>query len=157
MIEPAPAPHHPDPSALSAWLDGELTAGERQEMASHLAACPACAARLDELRALSADLKALPDDSLGFDLAALIAGRLDAPQRRPARSAAAARGGWFGRWPAGVGAAASIALGIALGSALDAGSGASAPRVAALSVFDAMPPGNLCIGLPSCYSKESAQ
>jgi anti-sigma factor RsiW len=37
---------------LSAYLDGELPAGEREEVAQHLAACAECAARLAEFAAV---------------------------------------------------------------------------------------------------------
>jgi len=181
MTAPTAAPHTPDLESLSAWLDGELPAAEGFAQAAHLAACPACAACLDELQALATDLRALPQESLGCDLADVIASRLaarvpasgtaanassagstaSAPSRFltklrklfPARHTAA---GW---WPlgAGAGAAASLALGVALGSALLAGDGAPPPRVAPLAVFDALPPGSLCIGLESCYFKETAE
>jgi len=37
---------------LSAYLDGELPAAEAARVQAHLAACPACSAEADELRAL---------------------------------------------------------------------------------------------------------
>ncbi|MDP2810759.1 MAG: zf-HC2 domain-containing protein [Rhodocyclaceae bacterium] len=149
-----PTPMHaPDLPELSAYLDGELDSGGRQCVAAHLVACAPCAARLAELQALSARFRALPEEKLGFDLAGVIEGRIAA--RRP--PAARGRHGWFGQWPVAIGAAASIAAGVFMGSALVAGSGAMAPRVAALRVFDTMPPGNLCIGLESCYVKGSVK
>lgn len=157
MTEHSTPTHAPDLPQLSAYLDDELDAGEQRRLAAHLAACPACAARLAELRALSADFRALPEESLGFDLAGVIEGRLAASPR----PLAARRGqGWrtrYTRWPVAVGAAASIAVGVFMGSALVAGGATTAPRIAALRVFDTMPPGNLCIGLDSCYTKGSLQ
>lgn len=144
--------HLPDLTALSAYLDGELDTAETRSVAAHLATCPSCAARLTDLQALSAGFRALPEETLGFDLAGVIEGRLAAAPRRPAVK----RGrSWQLGWPLAVGAAASIAAGVFMGSALVAGGAATAPRVAALSVFDTMPPGNLCIGLESCYVKGS--
>lgn len=167
MSHPAAPTHAPDLESLSAWLDGELPAAEGFALAAHLAACPACAARLDELHALATDLRALPQESLGCDLADAVAGRLVAPPPR----AAAATGqvariladlrrclahrpdaGW---WPLGAGGAASLALGVALGSALLAGDADPTPRVAPLAVFDALPPGSLCHGPDACYVKET--
>lgn len=152
MTDHAPPKHAPDLTTLSAYLDGELGRSERQRVAAHLADCPVCAARFAELQSLSADFKAMPAATLGFDLAGVIEGRLAAAPRP-----AAARPGhrWFSQWPIAIGAAASIAAGVFMGSALVAGSAADVPRMAALSVFDIMPPGSLCIGLESCYRKES--
>lgn len=133
---------------LSAYLDAELDSAAHHSVAAHLAACPRCAARLADFAALSADFARLPQQSLGCDLAGVIAGRLAAaappPRRAPAR-------GWRGLLPLGVGAAASVALGVAMGAALFGG-GAALPRVTAMSVFDPIPPGGLCPGLDSCYA-----
>src|SRR6266436_2119235 len=43
---------HADEGTLHAYLDGELSGGERERVAAHLAECEACRARLDEERAL---------------------------------------------------------------------------------------------------------
>jgi len=43
---------HVDDGALHAYLDGELSPVERERLEAHVAACPACRARLDEERAL---------------------------------------------------------------------------------------------------------
>jgi anti-sigma factor RsiW len=146
--------HAPDLPGLSAYLDGELDAEERQRVAIHLAACPVCTGRLAELAALSTDLRALPEESLGFDLAGVIESRLAAA---PRRTVARRRRDWWMGWPAAVGSAASIAAGVLMGSALVTGSAAAAPRMAAMRVFDTMPPGNLCVGLESCYVKGSVK
>ena len=53
---------HVDEGTLHAYLDRELASGERERVATHLAECAACRARLDEERALVArarDLLAL--------------------------------------------------------------------------------------------------
>lgn len=144
-----PTPTHPlDLLELSAYLDGELNAEARQRVAAHLGICPACAARYAQLRSLAAGLRALPEVTLGFDLASVIEGRLAAAPRPPA---ARRSQGWRARWPLAFGAAASLAIGVSMGSALVAGGAAMAPPMVALHVFDALPPGNLCIGLDSCY------
>jgi anti-sigma factor RsiW len=43
---------HPDTDLLNTWLDGELSASDGAHLEAHLAACPACAARAREQRAL---------------------------------------------------------------------------------------------------------
>jgi anti-sigma factor RsiW len=144
--------HTPDLPELSAYLDGELDAAAQQRIATHLAACPRCAACLARLRAISADFRALPEDSLGFDLAGVIEGRLAETPRRPTQRR---ERDWWLRLPVAIGAAASIAAGVLMGSALVTGGAATAPRMTAMRVFDTMPPGNLCIGLESCYVKGS--
>jgi len=154
MNEQPIAMHAPDLPELSAYLDGELDAGGRQRVAAHLATCPDCAAHLVELQALSADFQALPDEKLGFDLAGVIEGRLAHAPRKPA---AHRRRDWWSGLPVAVGAAASIAAGVFMGSTLVAGGAVTAPRMAAMRVFDTMPPGNLCIGLESCYVKGSVK
>jgi len=152
MNEQPIAMHAPDLLELSAYLDGELDAGGRQRVAAHLAICPRCASHLVELQVLSAGFRALPEENLGFDLAGVIEGRLAHVPRPPALRR---RRDWWAGLPVAVGAAASIAVGVFMGSTLVAGSAVTAPRMAALRVFDTMPPGNLCIGLESCYVKGS--
>ncbi len=142
--------HLPDLPQLSAYLDGELDARVRQRVAAHLAACPACSAQLERLRALSADFQALPEESLGFDLAGVIEGRLASAPRPRARPR---RFGPLGWWPVAAGAALSIMVGTFMGSALVPASALTAPRLATMRVFDTMPPGSLCIGFESCYVK----
>ena len=46
---------------LSAYLDGEVTAPESRTVEEHLSECGACASELEELRAIVAVLRALPD------------------------------------------------------------------------------------------------
>ncbi len=132
---------------LSAHLDAELDAAAQRRVEGHLAACPHCAARLADFAALSADFARLPRESLGCDLAGVVAGRLATAV--PARPRAPAPG-WRGLLPLGLGAAASVALGIAMGAAL-LGGGAALPRMTAMSVFDPIPPGGLC--LDACYAR----
>lgn len=141
--------HEPDLIALSAYLDGELDSDERRRLDAHLAICAQCKARLAALQMLAADFERLPQEKLGFDLAGVIEGRRAAAPR-PYDKPHAAR--WWGLLPVSLGAAASLALGIGMGSALFGGA-AVMPRVAAMSVFDTLPPGGLCLGPESCYSK----
>lgn len=87
---------------LSAWLDGELTAAERREVAVHLEVCPGCQAELALLSRLDAALGTLvaPPPDL---LAAKTLTRLT-PRRRY---------GWQS-----LAMAASLVIGMVLGGAL---------------------------------------
>ena len=58
----------PQNELFSAYLDGELTAAEQAEIERLLATNPAARQLLDELRALSATLQALPQQKVGEDL-----------------------------------------------------------------------------------------
>lgn len=159
MAEHRTAEHPCDIEALSAWLDGELDEAARQRVEAHLAACPACMAQAAGLRELAAGFVAMRGDTLGYNLAGVLEGRLaDAAARaRPASPAQRPGGGWLGWLPAAFGAAASLALGIGLGSALLGGGAPAEPPtlVSAMRVFDPLPPGSICIGLEACYTKES--
>lgn len=139
----------PRMNGLSAHIDRVLSLGERSELEAHLAACPICGATLAELHALRTTLRALPEEKLSFDMGALILGRLPPPTRterfiKPLRRLA----------PLPLGAAAALAAGIYLGSLLLGAAGVSAPpRLAGMSLFDAVPPGALCASAPACYRK----
>lgn len=52
---------HSGESDLSAYLDQELSAARRQKVEEHLHGCPACQARLAELRTLKQTLRSLPE------------------------------------------------------------------------------------------------
>ncbi|RIK83222.1 MAG: hypothetical protein DCC67_06210 [Planctomycetota bacterium] len=57
-----------DDELLSAYVDGELTAAERALVEERLRADPAAARLVAEMRRLSQALRALPRESLGYDL-----------------------------------------------------------------------------------------
>ncbi|MBI2308674.1 MAG: zf-HC2 domain-containing protein [Rhodocyclales bacterium] len=153
------AEHRPDSEALSAWLDGELDDAARQRVDEHLADCPTCAAEAIALRELSAGFAAMRGETLGYDLAGVIEGRLAAAPPPPSPTASREAPRWRAWLPATVGAAASLALGIGLGSALlggaagNAGNAAQPTLVSAMRVFDPMPPGSVCLGADTCYAK----
>lgn len=69
----------PENELFSAYLDGELTAGEQAKVERLLAASPAARQLMDELRALSATLQAMPTYKLEQDLAPRV---LRAAERR---------------------------------------------------------------------------
>ncbi|GAG11506.1 unnamed protein product, partial [marine sediment metagenome] len=58
----------PENELFSAYLDGELTADEQAQVERLLAASPAARQLMDELRALSSTLQAMPQHRLGEDL-----------------------------------------------------------------------------------------
>ncbi len=66
---------------LSAYVDGELDAAAQARVESHVAGCDACAALLDELRAVRASALALPDVPPETDLWPAIEARLAPPRR----------------------------------------------------------------------------
>jgi anti-sigma factor RsiW len=63
-------------SRLSEYLDGELTAGERQALEAHLSSCGRCRATLDELRLVVENAAALNDRPPTHDLWPDIARRI---------------------------------------------------------------------------------
>ena len=89
---------------LSAWADDELSREHRVAIDAHLACCERCRTWLDELRIAQTSLRALADDSLGFDLSQVVRGRIDSLPRPAGAARARGRHGW--RWfvPAGLGA-----------------------------------------------------
>ena len=52
----------------SAWVDGELRAGERATLAAHLQRCARCRAAITELRVTSTMLRSLPVRALPADV-----------------------------------------------------------------------------------------
>jgi hypothetical protein len=74
---------------LSEWLDGELEPATAGAVSSHLRACPECAQKANELRAVSALLAGLPRLEAGGSVAARVLDRLEmeAATRRPALAA----------------------------------------------------------------------
>lgn len=87
---------------LSAWLDGELDAAERREVAAHLEACPGCRGELAVLSRLDAALGTLTSP-LPPQLPEKVLEHLR-PRRR--------------YWWQSLAMAASLVLGIALGGIL---------------------------------------
>lgn len=128
---------------LSAYADHMLKPREQERFAAHLAGCPVCRRRLDEISALGQSLRALPSPALGFDLGARLEDRLRAGsvRKRPQPF-------WPNWVPAGL-AVAAMASGIWLGGLL-VGAGVSAPRATMVRVFDPVPPGGLCAAAELC-------
>lgn len=134
---------------ISALMDGVLTGRAGEAMRAHATRCPLCGAALRDFTAMSAQLQVLREDRLDVDLAAIIGPRL--PPRLPARKKRPLRV-WDDLWqlaPRGLAGAAALGAGAYLGLMLVAGGG-TALRPAAMTVFDAVPPGAVCAGLPLC-------
>ena len=144
-------PKCPRTEQLSALIDGELTGAARTEITAHAGTCPLCGAMLRDLGELRGALRPLATARARIDLAPLIEERL-APRERPCR---AARGrSWWHGWqilPSGLAAAGVLAMGVYLGALLTGGAGTIVMRPPAMAMFDAVPPGGLCVGMSSCY------
>lgn len=172
----------PSEDTLSALADIELAGAERAAdgcaaVQAHCARCPQCAARLGTLRALHAAFDALPPLAPDVDLSRQVLARIEAERRRPAPSPSLpAQTGWqprlreFARllsnWPNATlpyaGAGAAVLIGLWLGGMLLQGNDAQQPSaptgmLLAMSVFDAIPPGNLCPPARTCGATGNAQ
>lgn len=164
----------PPADALSALVDDALPPAVRDALLAHSAACPHCAAQLAEMRALHEAFQALPATPLGFDLGARVVARLqaDAPAAAPLRPPPRAHGlasikrffpdvpAWRAALVPLVGTTAALAFGVVLGSMLliegeAMPSGAPSATLVAMSLFDAVPPGNLCPRADACAPKGS--
>lgn len=142
----------PRTEQLSALIDDELAGVARAEIEAHAGSCPLCGAMLREFGELRVALKPLAAARPGFDLAPLIVQRLTAGGRRarPMRDR-----NWWQGWqllPSGLAAVGMLSAGVYLGALLAGGAGVTALEPAAMAVFDAVAPGGLCLGAPSCYS-----
>lgn len=74
---------HLSEDTLNELLDNALTPALREQAEAHLAACPACADQLAQLRVLFADLDTLPDIAFDMDLAPMVMAQLE---KRPVAS-----------------------------------------------------------------------
>src|SRR5260221_5873418 len=75
---------HPDPEQLSAYIDGELTGTDRDDLEQHLTGCSDCSATLRGLRATVADMRALPSPVLSEQDHWALRSAISKAQRRPA-------------------------------------------------------------------------
>jgi anti-sigma factor RsiW len=114
---------------LSALVDGELSAAERDRAHAHLAGCAACRAEANQLRALKKRMRGLgempPDDALTQRLIAIAEPGPPVPARRRARRmngpASRPRPGFRTAPGAGVGPGAGVAPGADVGRGAGAG------------------------------------
>ena len=99
-----------DREQLSAYFDGELSAGEAEALRAHLEDCADCRAELDALRAAARALSALPAVSAPDDLKAKI---LAAVEAEAETTGSRSRSAWVRAfWPTA--AVVAIAVGLML-------------------------------------------
>ena len=164
----------PADEALSALADAALPSEAGTGLIAHCAGCPRCTRRLAELRALRDAFAALPAIRLEVDLAAQLVDRLQAGATPAARKRR--QSPWWVRWADRLrpptpwrfslspfaGSVAAVGLGLWLGGLLME---LEAPRsppaanttLAAMSVFGAVPPGNLCPRAGACGASGNAR
>ena len=95
---------HPDPELLSAYIDGELTGSDRDDLEQHLTGCSECSATLRGLRATVADMRALPSPVPSEQDSWALRGAIAKARRKPAER--------YRRWVIGAGSAAAVAAAI---------------------------------------------
>ena len=127
--------------AISAAIDDALAAEAAAGFAGHVAACPVCGAVLERMSATRSALRALQDETAGFDLSAAVLNRLPPARRRRAA-------GWSWQLlPSATAAVGVLAMGVVLGTLLTGSlvvePGSRAAPV--LAAFDVAPPGMLCV------------
>jgi anti-sigma factor RsiW len=93
---------HPDPEQLSAYIDGELTGDERDDLEQHLTGCSECSATLRALRATVAEMRALPAPVPSEQESWALRAAITKARKRPATL--------YGRWTVAVGGVAAIAI-----------------------------------------------
>ena len=102
---------HPDPEQLSAYIDGELTGTDRDDLEQHLTGCSDCSATVRALRATLADMRALPSPVPSEQDQWALRSAIAKARRRPAER--------YRRWIVGAGSAAAVAAAIVGGLALN--------------------------------------
>jgi anti-sigma factor RsiW len=93
---------------LSAFLDGELPGALAEAVRAHVTGCPACADRLERLRALHGALDQLPTQQPSDRFDGAFARRLQAAKRDQRAAVPASRPRWGWRLPAFAAAAAGL-------------------------------------------------
>jgi hypothetical protein len=91
---------HPDPEQLSAYIDGELTGAERDDLEQHLTSCSECSATVRAIRGTVADLRALPTPAPSETDSWRVRAAIAKARRRPAAR--------YRAWVAGAGVAAAV-------------------------------------------------
>lgn len=133
---------------LSPYMDGELSTLACDQVKAHLSDCAECNERLGQLIALRRDVAELGNVTVGFDLAPRLRHRL---RVSPQVSAPWSVKPW--RWlPLSLAATIStVVFGVFLGSALmHASDGVAGTSTSAMSLFDPIPPGGICLSVRPC-------
>jgi hypothetical protein len=95
---------HPDPEQLSAYIDGELTGAERDDLEQHLTGCSDCSATLRALRATVADMRALPSPIPSEQESWALRAAITKARKRPATR--------YQRWAIAAGSVAAVAIAV---------------------------------------------
>ncbi|MCC6628155.1 MAG: zf-HC2 domain-containing protein [Chloroflexi bacterium] len=109
---------------ISALIDGEVTAAERERVLAHLRTCVACTAVYEDYRRLRARIRDLAPVEPPVHLAPSVWERIDSERRAPNR--------WRGRARAVVGGVAAMAAALLVAVALSASDGEATDRVSLL-------------------------
>ena len=91
---------HPDPEQLSAYVDGELTGADRDDLEQHLTGCSECSSTLRGLRATLADMRAMPAPVPSEQESWALRSAINKARKRPAKR--------YRQWVTAVGAVAAV-------------------------------------------------
>lgn len=134
---------------LSAYMDDEVSAEESAELEAHLSICPVCSNQAAELRGLSHTMRVSPAFIPPIDVVEQVRWRV-APRTVSEQRQHAV----FGLLPLALAASIILGLGVTLGSRLaNPIPLADLSTAARLAPFGAVPPGNVCLNYPTCYSR----
>ena len=95
---------HPDPEQLSAYVDGELTGADRDDLEQHLTGCSQCSATLRALRATLADMRALPSPAPSEQESWALRAAITKARRKPAER--------YRRWVVAASGVAAVAIAV---------------------------------------------
>ena len=95
---------HPDPEQLSAYVDGELTGTDRDDLEQHLTGCSQCSATLRSLRATLADMRALPSPAPSEQESWALRAAITKARRKPAER--------YRRWVIAASGVAAVAVAV---------------------------------------------
>lgn len=146
-------PDCPRTEQLSALIDDELPARPREEIESHAAVCPLCGPMLRDLTELRLAIRPLAEAQPGIDLVPLVEPRLAPRGGQPQAKSEKPWWQFLPLMPSGLAAAGVLTAGVYLGALLAGGATVSATRLTTMAVFDPVPPGGICVGFQSCYSR----
>lgn len=95
---------HPDPEQLSAYVDGELTGADRDDLEQHLRGCSDCSATVRALRGTLADMRALPQPVPSEQTSWALRSAIAKARKKPAER--------YRRWMVGAGTVAAAVIAI---------------------------------------------
>ncbi|TML77073.1 MAG: hypothetical protein E6G04_09365 [Actinobacteria bacterium] len=95
---------HPDPEQLSAYVDGELTGADRDDLEQHLTGCSQCSATLRALRATLADMRALPSPAPSEQESWALRAAITKARKKPAER--------YRRWVIAASGVAAVAIAV---------------------------------------------